>query len=431
MSLESVPSHAAAGTHEAYLQRRYFPELDGLRALCALLVITAHLYSHKEWWVWLAGSRGVSVFFVLSGFLITTLALREEQQRGQLCLAAFYVRRCCRLFPLYYLVLGLYSVMLLGLGQGSPDQRNALTEALPWDLVYCQELPFYRLLVLDQRDLPFFQSWSLGIEEKFYLVWPLLAFVLWRGQWRRRVRGTAILAGILAGVSILLSGLDANWKVLGRFVYSFYPILIGCLTAFLLHERAGFTFLCRLVSWGKGVPILLFFLAVHFAHPWVTGWFHDALNVVDPLATAGLMIGLLHGRTPTAGFLRCRPLVFVGQLSYGVYLLHLLAMGLVYRLIPAGPLHPSVSIFAFAFCSVLSVAGAWLLSFLVESPCIRLGRRWSQLLSERPVPHQLDTPLSRGFGHRLFLGDPHGFAQEDAGFSRTSRQKAGNASQAN
>jgi peptidoglycan/LPS O-acetylase OafA/YrhL len=384
MSLESVPSHMAASPYQTYLQRRYFPELDGLRALCALLVITAHLYSHKERWGWLAGARGVSIFFVLSGFLITTLALREEQLRGQLCLSAFYVRRCCRLFPLYYLVLGLYSVLLLGLGQGSPDQRNALTEALSWDLIYCQELPFYRLLVLDQRDLPFFQSWSLGIEEKFYLVWPLLAFVLWRGRRHQRVRGTAMLAGILAGVSAFLSSLDPNWKVVGRFVHSFYPILIGCLSAFLLNECAGFAFLYRLTSWGKGIPTLLLFLVVHFAYPWVTGWFHEVLNIVDPLATVGLMIGLLNGETPAARCLRCRPLVFIGRLSYGIYLLHLLAMGLVYRLIPAGSLHPSVSIAAFAFCSVLSVVGAWLLSLLVESPCIRLGRRWSQRLTVCP-----------------------------------------------
>jgi hypothetical protein len=133
--------NVSSALHQAYLQRTYFPELDGLRALCALLVITAHLYSHKEWWAWLAGDRGVSVFFVLSGYLISTLALREEEREGRLSLAAFYVRRCCRLFPLYYLILGFYCLMLLGLGRGSADQCGALAEALPWNLVYCQEIP--------------------------------------------------------------------------------------------------------------------------------------------------------------------------------------------------------------------------------------------------------------------------------------------------
>jgi peptidoglycan/LPS O-acetylase OafA/YrhL len=384
MSHETPPRPLApSDPHELYLQRNYFPELDGLRALCALLVITAHLYSHKEWWVWLAGTRGVSVFFVLSGFLITTLALREEKQRGQLSLTAFYMRRSCRLFPLYYLVLALYCLLLFGLGQGTSEQHEALWEAIPWNLIYCQEVPFYRLLVLDQRDLPFFQGWSLGIEEKFYLFWPLIGFVLWRGSRRRRLRGTAILAAIFVGGSIVFSGLDANGRVIGRFLYSFYPILIGCLAAFLLHDRSNFERIRGLVQWGRGIPALLVFLLIHFATPWLNGWLREALHVVDPLATVGLMAGLLTGAGAGAWFLRSRPLVFVGRLSYGVYLLHLLAMGAVYRLLPTGLHHPAVSIVAFILCSLLSILGAWILSLAVESPCIRLGRRWSQLLNER------------------------------------------------
>jgi peptidoglycan/LPS O-acetylase OafA/YrhL len=374
-----------ADLHEAYLQRVYFPELDGLRALCALLVITAHLYSHKEWWVWLAGDRGVSVFFVLSGYLITTLALREERREGRLSLPAFYVRRCCRLFPLYYLVLGFYCLMLLGFGRGTPDQCGALGEALPWNLVYCQEVPFYRLLVLDQRDLPFFQGWSLGIEEKFYLIWPLLAFVLWRGRQRRRVRGTAALAGVLAIVSAWLAGLDPNWRVVGRFLHSFYPILTGCLAAFLLHDRAGFERLRRLTLLGRGVPAVILFLAVHFATPWGGGLLHQGIVVLYPLATTALLVPLLTSEGPAARLLRWQPLQFVGRLSYGVYLLHLLALGVAYRLLPAGLRHPAVSLLAFALASVLSVAGAWVLSLAIEVPCIRLGRRWSRLLTERPM----------------------------------------------
>jgi peptidoglycan/LPS O-acetylase OafA/YrhL len=369
--------------HEAYLRRTYFPELDGVRALCALLIITAHLYSHKEWWVWLAGDRGVSVFFVLSGFLITTLALREEQCEGRLSLAAFYVRRSCRLFPLYYLILGFYCLMLLGLGRGTADQCGALAEALPWNLIYCQEIPFFRLLVLDQRDLPFFQSWSLGIEEKFYLVWPLLAFVWWRGRYSLRVRGTVILAGAVAVVSAWLAGLGPQERVIGRFLHSFYPILIGCLTALLLHDRSGFDRLHRLALWGKGMPGPFLFLAVHFATPWPDGWLREGGHLLYPLATAILLVPLLTGEGPATRLLSWRPLLFVGRLSYGVYLLHLLALGITYRLLPAGFRNPAMSLVAFVLAAALSIAGAWVLSLTVEVPCIRLGRRWSRLLTER------------------------------------------------
>jgi peptidoglycan/LPS O-acetylase OafA/YrhL len=408
MSEKSAPNpHAPCDAHTTYLQRGYFAELDGLRALCALLVITAHLYSHKEYWVWLAGSRGVSVFFVLSGYLITTLALREEERRGRLSLAAFYVRRCCRLFPLYYVVLGVYCFILLGLGRGTLDQCGALAKALPWNLIYCQEIPFFRLLVLDQRDLPFFQGWSLGIEEKFYLIWPLLAFVLWRGRQERRIGGTCVLAAALAGISAVFAGMDPTFRVVGRFLHSFYPILIGCLAAFLLHDRAAFVRLRQLALWGAGVPPLLIFLIVHFVMPWTSGWLLEAVKILDPLATIGLLVPLLSGEGLAARLLRWRPLVFVGRLSYGVYLLHLLALGAVYRLLPAGSLHPAMSLVAFALASVFSIAGAWLLSLAVEIPGIRLGRHWSRRLTEwtttgAPLPCRI-KPLSYPFDPQQVL----------------------------
>jgi peptidoglycan/LPS O-acetylase OafA/YrhL len=394
----ATDSRPSADAHEAYLRRSYFPELDGLRAVCALLVLTAHLYAHKEWWIWLAGDRGVTVFFVLSGFLITTLALREEKARGQVSLAGFYVRRCCRLFPLYYGILGFYCLYLLVLGRGSAEQCGAFAEALPWNLVYCQEVPFYKLLVLDQRDLPFFQSWSLGIEEKFYLVWPILAFVYWHGRRRRRMRGTAILAATFAVVSALLCQQHAAWKMAGRFLQSFYPILIGCLAAFLLHEANSFHRLRRLVSWGRSVPALLFFLMVHFATPQTEGWLRQGVNLLYPIATMGLLSVLLDGEGLAARFFRLRPLVFVGRLSYGVYLLHLLAMGVTYRLLPVSWTHPAWSVLAFALCALLSIAGAWVLSWTIETPFIRIGRRWSVWLGERATRRisELEVALRTG-----------------------------------
>src|SRR6516225_1632317 len=91
-----------------YQRRKYLPELDGLRAISVLLVVSVHLHDFETVWKWLAGWQGVTVFFVLSGYLITTLSLREEEQRGSLSLAAFYVRRSLRIFPLYYFVLAVY-----------------------------------------------------------------------------------------------------------------------------------------------------------------------------------------------------------------------------------------------------------------------------------------------------------------------------------
>ena len=85
---------------DSYLGRSYIPELDGLRAISVLLVISAHM--KDRWaWNWLDGAQGVAVFFVLSGYLITMLALREEAREGFVSLKAFYIRRICRILPLY------------------------------------------------------------------------------------------------------------------------------------------------------------------------------------------------------------------------------------------------------------------------------------------------------------------------------------------
>ena len=255
-------------TYDLFRARKYFPELDGLRALSVLLVITVHMYDSGRLWWWLAGMRGVTVFFVLSGFLITTLGLREEEERGALSLSAFYVRRCCRLLPLYYLVLGIYCLCLFALGI-APALRATFAEALPWYLVYLQEVPFYSMLVVQMRDVPFFHSWSLGIEEKFYLVWPLLAFVVWRSPPRRRLLAAGSLWLLLTLAPFGLPLLSPHGRIVGRCLFAYSHILVGCILALMLHERLWFARLRFLGRRSCAALVSLAFLAIHFATPWL------------------------------------------------------------------------------------------------------------------------------------------------------------------
>ncbi len=132
------------------------------------------LYAHKAYWAWLAGAKGVVVFFVLSGFLITTLALREEERTGRLSLGAFFLRRAFRLLPLYYLVLGVTSAPPPSSGQGTAEHAVPSPRRCRYAW-YLQEAPFFPLLVFAEGRLPFFHAWLLGVEEKFYLLWPLSA----------------------------------------------------------------------------------------------------------------------------------------------------------------------------------------------------------------------------------------------------------------
>jgi peptidoglycan/LPS O-acetylase OafA/YrhL len=375
-------SHKETTTaYEAYQGRTYFPELDGLRAISVLLVISVHLYDAKERWLWLAGYRGVTIFFVLSGYLITMLALREEARYGRLSLTAFYVRRSFRILPLYYVTLAVYCLLILGLGV-SAHLRESLRDALPYYLLYFQEVPFCLWQVLTQRDLVFVQSWTLGAEEKFYLLWPLLAFVVWCGAGRRRSLGTAVLAVAFAAVPALLTPFGPVPRVVGRMLFCYSSLLTGCLLALLLHDRAGFHLLRRLR--GALLPATLLLLAAHFATPWVVNpSLADGLNVLYTLAVALFLACLLVGDGPGQRLLRWRPLVYLGRLSYGIYLLHMLAMGLAFRLLPVSLRNVPASLLNFGLTVLLSVALAWVMHRTVESFGINLGRRWSRRILER------------------------------------------------
>ena len=385
-----MSDRCAGSAFESYRARRYFPELDGVRALCVLLVVTVHLYdAHERWW-WLAGARGVTVFFVLSGYLITSLGLREEAERGTLSLAAFYVRRCCRLLPLYYLTLAAYCVLIFGLGVGGPSLRETMTEALPYYVTYFQEIPFYSLLIGGGRDLPFFHSWSLGIEEKFYLVWPLLAFVLWRGLPRRRLTGAVVLLTAFALAPFVL---HQEMRLVGRCLFSYFHLLVGCVVAMLLHDRHNFERLRFLGRAGWRMFALGVFVAIHFATPWVAEPSHagTALHALYGIACAVLLVALVTGGGLLDRLLAWEPLALVGRLSYGIYLVHLFAIVAAYRLVPAWGGAATSALVYFTACG-LSVAAAWLLALAVERPGIEVGRRWSRRLLDRAAVEACEAP---------------------------------------
>src|SRR2546421_11926841 len=150
-------------TYDEYRSLKYFPALDAMRAYGMLMVVSAHM--DDTIWGWIGADKGLTFFFVMSGFLITTLLLREEELRGKISLSAFYIRRICRIFPLYYLVLVSYIVLILGMGFESAQKAANLKWALPYYFFYANEFTIHRR----PGEMPFGQSWSLGVEEKFYL----------------------------------------------------------------------------------------------------------------------------------------------------------------------------------------------------------------------------------------------------------------------
>jgi peptidoglycan/LPS O-acetylase OafA/YrhL len=327
----------------------HLPELDGLRAIAVLLVVTAHM--HSVIFYRLSGRLGVVIFFALSGFLITTLALNEERRYGSLFFDSFYVRRTFRIFPLYYFVLGIYCVLILGLGF-APQKKAAMMAVLPYYLTYLQEVPYFSKFA--GTDLPFYQGWSLGIEEKFYLIWPAVCFLLLQKRPSLRIPA-AILLGLAASAS----------------VYSrpYICILLGCILALSFQYPAFKRFFTLLGGFGSWIA---FCLLAAFQFAVMPGRNSASSETIYAAAFCMLLAYLLAAPNSLNKVLATQPLPFIGKISYGIYLVHVLCISLLRgRLHIAGPLP------TFLLVSVMSITMATFLHYVLEKPLIGFGRQIS------------------------------------------------------
>jgi peptidoglycan/LPS O-acetylase OafA/YrhL len=360
-------------TYRQYRETRYFRALDGLRAISILLVVFFH--ASPSHWVWVHGSLGVTIFFVISGFLITTLSLREEDKRGALSVTAFYIRRACRIFPLYYSVLLFYIVLVIGLNYH--HHRSLLLSSLPYYLFYLNDLTPHL------EKVPFALSWSLGVEEKFYIVWPLLAFVLLRGRTAARFAGVSAL--ILVPFFLDRIGLLPRVSIYGSpLYYSYTAILVGCLLAFLLHHESSYRVFARLGGGIGALCSLLLLVAIHYFEP-TDAWTQFSY----PFGVALAMIAIVIGDAIWVRALATSPMVFVGIRSYGVYLVHgfclsVLATVIARSLGSATSTTGALTLFVVGFGVSLAVASV--LNVTLERKFIALGRRLTRRLAhEEPV----------------------------------------------
>ena len=200
---------------------RHFPYLDGIRAIAILMVIFHHTslnYGPSGSFNW--GHSGVQVFFLLSGFLITTLLLREQENTGGINLKNFYMRRTLRIFPVYYLILGIYCLMVL-FHEKNPAEAQEFWHNLPYFATYT-----YNLVIPENHGrVIFFLAWSLATEEQFYLVWPFL------------VKHMGTLA-----IPVMLT--------LGYFLpFVSVAICLGSLLAFVMNTEVGYDLLSNLFGW--------------------------------------------------------------------------------------------------------------------------------------------------------------------------------------
>jgi peptidoglycan/LPS O-acetylase OafA/YrhL len=323
--------------HDRYLATRRFESLDGLRALSILGVIWHH--TAPSWVGAVAGhigAEGVSLFFAISGFLITTLLLRERGRRGVIDLKAFYLRRSLRIFPLYYATLLVYVVMVWALERSSPTGQ-AFFEHLVYFATYTSNL-FVDL----QGRVIFYFSWSLAAEEQFYLVWPAVLIFT-------RTRRHALTA-------LALMMMTASW---GEWTGNRYlaaipsPLLCGVALALALDAKPGFRGLQRLLGHAASPLAVLVLLAAALI------WGNAPRLLVGALMAGLVGCCVIQEQHGLAALLRWRPLAYIGSISYGMYMLHMLCKNFIVKLL-AWLQWPSDSVWMFGLTSVAAVIAATL-----------------------------------------------------------------------
>ncbi len=340
-----------------FRSQRYFPELDGLRAISVLLVISRH--TTDPWGLQLHGALGVTVFFVISGFLITTLLLREEIASGAVKIGAFYTRRGFRILPVYTVMLGAH-VVIIGVLHLHPGAAS-FWRSFPYFITYQNDFA--------PDDGLFGQTWSLAVEEKFYLVWPL-AFVSPAVR-QHRVR-------IAGGMLVLFAGASLLGVFLAQYLAIYVPVLAGCLLAVAMNDQRAFGAMLRASS-----PVALVLLLTALG---VQSIFFDndgQVHVVFAVLMTACLPALLLGKGPAQRLLGSSVMRYLGSRSYALYLDHRMAKGFVDRILAPGSHSTTQQSVRFLLIVGLALAGAEVLFRLVERPMITLGRRVTH--STRPI----------------------------------------------
>jgi peptidoglycan/LPS O-acetylase OafA/YrhL len=306
---------------------------------------------------------------VLSGYLITMLALHEEEARGRLDFAAFYIRRMFRIVPLYSVVLAAYVVLILGL-KVSPEKVEGFVRALPYYLLYLQEIPYFR----SYSSFSFYQSWSLGIEEKFYLIWPMIAFGALAFAKGLREIVTAVIILILVFSPALFTSI--RWYGLENYGY----ILMGAVLAMVLEDRAGFAFLQGLGDVGLAVVLTVLIPLQFSALQQAPRSYARSVYALIVMLCLGILV-TTEGKIQSV--LSHPILGFIGDLSYGIYLVHILCLNVAEKAFPPGK---GLAIPAYILACLISIAVAYILHRAVEKPMIHVGR---MLSSRRLEKHSL------------------------------------------
>jgi len=320
---ESIPSAAPAGRHLPGLG--YLPGLDGLRAVAVLAVM---LYHGGITWT-PGGLLGVDIFFVLSGYLITTLLLREIIGTGHLAFGAFYLRRARRLFPALLLLLvgvAIYGYVTPAAERAASlrvDALAALAYVANWSQIWGNHSYFAQF----GPPSPLRHVWSLAVEEQWYLFWPPVLLGLLT-VFRRRIEPVlAVVVVLMLGSAFWMSHLVRGFADPSRAYYGTdtraQSLLVGAALALVLHRwPVTGTTLKRLLA-VAGVVAFTLCVAAMTHYSGTTGrLYHGGFLVFSLLTAVAVATLAVDTRSPLSRLLSIRPLPWIGRISYGLYLWH-------------------------------------------------------------------------------------------------------------
>lgn len=367
IDLKGSPTHA---TH-------YRPDIDGLRAVAVLAVVLHHALPDKL----RSGFIGVDIFFVISGYLISSIILTQLRD-GRFSFKDFYARRIRRIFPA--LILVMLATFALGWWWMTPLDLSTLGKHLLAGSVFLSNVVLWREAgYFDDLSSvkPLLHLWSLAIEEQFYLIWPLVLWMLhrWRANALRWILAFLLLSWAYGMVLVRQDPTAAYYHPLGRF----WELMVGALLAGMHVYEVGWRGLIRIPDrrpgaldshspWRKHalatIGLLLIWLALDRIHPerkFPGGW------AILPTLGAALLIAAGPMAWVNRWLLAWRPMVWIGLISYPLYLWHWPLMA--YANLQAGGQAGAGALGIIALLSVVLAATTYV---LVEVP-VRFGAlRW-------------------------------------------------------